>query len=126
MRRAFIIASALKPQMAARAVSESPRSIDLVVVSPTAVAREAAAIALGGRCVYRVEEPLLAPRAPGESGRDVLVRLARVLRGLTAFEAEAPLVVLDALDVLAAGVFVLDEQAVAHAVDDLERLLPLS
>jgi hypothetical protein len=125
MRRTFIIASALKPQTAARAAGEAPKPIDLVVVSPTPLAREAAAIAVGGRWVFTVEEPLLAPRAPAESGADVLARVARALRGLSAHEAAAPLVVLDALDVLGAGVFVLDEEGVARAADDLERLLPV-
>jgi hypothetical protein len=126
MRRTFIIASALEPQTAARVAAAAPKPIDLVVVSPTLLAREAAAIVVGGRWVFTVEEPLLAPRASAESGADVLARLARALRGLTAFEAAAPLVVLDALDVLGAGVFVLDEQGVARAADDLERLLAVS
>ena len=55
----------------------------------------------------------------------MLARLSRALRGLAAYEASAPLVVLDALDVLGAGVFVLDEEGVARAADDLERLLPV-
>jgi hypothetical protein len=122
MRRTFIIASALKPQTAARVAAEAPNPVDLVVVSPTPLAREAAAIAVGGRWVFTVDEPLLAPKAPGESGADVLARLARALRGLTAFEANAPLAVVDSLDVLGAGVFVLDEEGVARAADDLERL----
>ena len=125
MRRSFVIASALKPQTAARVAAQSPKPIDLLVVSPTPLAREAAAIAVGGRWVFTVEEPLLAPRAPAESGGDVLARLTRALRGLAAYEASAPLVVLDALDVLGAGVFVLDEEGVARAADDLERLLPV-
>ena len=125
MRRTFIITSALEPQGAARVAAEAPKPIDLLVVSPTPLAREAAAIAVGGRSVFTVEEPLLAPRVPAESGGDVLARLAHVLRGLAAYEADAPLVVVDALDVLGAGVFVLDAEAVAHAADDLERLLPL-
>jgi hypothetical protein len=36
---------------------------------------------------------------PGESGGDVLGRVGQALRGLQAFEAKAPLVVLDGLDV---------------------------
>jgi len=125
MRRTFVLASALKPQAAARAAAAAPTPIDLVVVSPTALAREAAAIAVGGRWVFTVEEPLLAPRAAAETGADVIARLARALRGLAAYDARAPLVVVDALDVLGAGVFVLDEQGVARAADDLERLLPV-
>ena len=99
---------------------------DLVVRSPSELAHQAAAIAVGGRWVFTVDEPLLAPRAPGESGADVLARLARVLRGLPAYEALAPLVICDGLDVLGAGVFALDEDRVAHWVDGVEGLLPLS
>jgi hypothetical protein len=126
MSRTFVITSAVEPQTAARAAAEAPHRIDLVVVSPTPLAREAAAIAVGGRWVFTVEEPLLAPRAPQETGADVLARLARALRGLPAYKADAPLVVLDTLDVLGAGVFVLDEEGIARAADDLERLLPLT
>ena len=84
MRRTFIIASALKPETAARVAAEAPKPVDLLVISPTSLAREAAAIAVGGRPVFTVEEPLLAPRVPAESGGDVLARLAHVLRGLSA------------------------------------------
>jgi hypothetical protein len=125
MERMFLLASALEPQATARVAAEFPHPIDLVVRSPSALAREAAAIAVGGRWVFTVAEPLLAPRVPGESGGDVLGRLAQALRGLQAFEAKAPLVVLDGLDVLGAGVFVLDEEGVMRCADDLERLLPL-
>jgi hypothetical protein len=96
------------------------------VTSPTERAREAAAVAVGGRWVFTVDEPLLAPRAREESGGDVLNRLAQALRGLHAFEAKAPLVVLDGLDVLGAAVFRLDEEGVMRYADDLERLVPLS
>ncbi len=125
MGRTFILASALKPEAAARAAAQAPQPIDLAVVSPTALAYEAAGLAVGGRWVDIVEEHLLAPRAPHESGNDVIARLACVLRSLSAFKAEAPLVVFDGLDVLGAGVFVLDEEAAVRFADDLERLLPL-
>jgi hypothetical protein len=123
--RTFILASALKPEAAARAAAEAPQPIDLAVVSPTALAREAAALAVGGRWVDTIDEHLLAPRAPGESGNDVVARLACVLRSLSAFKAEAPLVVCDGLDILGTGVFVLDEDGAVRLADDLERLLPL-
>ena len=54
MRRSFVIASALKPQTAARVAAQSPKPIDLLVVSPTPLARKAAAIAVGGRWVFTV------------------------------------------------------------------------
>jgi hypothetical protein len=73
-----------------------------------------------------VEEPLFASRADAESGADVLARLARGMRGLAALEAAAPLVVLESLDVLGAGIFTLDEDGLLRCADDLERLLPLS
>jgi hypothetical protein len=75
--------------------------------------------------VSSVEEPLLAARAPAESGADVLGRIARALRGMRAFDAEAPLIVLETLDVLGAGVFLLDEEGLLRAADVLERMLPI-
>lgn len=124
--RTFLLASALKPQTAARAAAEAAFPPDVVVRSPSALAREAAAIAVGGRWVLTIDEPLLAPRAPGESGGDVLGRLARVLRGLQAVDGHAPLVVCDRLDILGAGVFALDEEGLMRWADDLDqlRLLP--
>jgi hypothetical protein len=126
MGRTFLLASALKPQTAARAAAEAAHPPDVVVRSPSALAREAAAIAVGGRWVFTIDEPLLAPRAPGESGGDVLGRLARVLRGLQAVDGRAPLVVCDRLDILGAGVFALDEKGLMRCADDLDqlRLLP--
>jgi hypothetical protein len=126
MNRTFLLASALKPHAAARAAADAPDQIDLVVTSPSSVAREAAAIAVGGRWVFTIDEPLLAPRAPGESGADVLARLARALRLVTAFDAKAPLIVCDGLDVLGAGVFTLDERGAMRTADDLEQMLARS
>jgi broad specificity phosphatase PhoE len=125
MERIFLLAAASQAQSAARVASDLPTAIDLVVTSPSTLAREAAATIVEGRWVFTVDEPLLAQRAPGESGDDVLGRLAHALRGLLAFDAKAPLVVLDGLDVLGAGVFALDEEGVMHAADRLEGLLPL-
>ena len=125
MDRLFLLASASQAQAAARVAAELPSPIDLAVTSPSLRSREAAAIIVGERWVFTVDEPLLAQRAPGETGDDVLRRLAQALRGLQAFEAKAPLVVLDALDVLGAGVFALDEEGLRHAADALEGLLPL-
>ncbi|HZR95156.1 MAG TPA: hypothetical protein VFA56_05645 [Gaiellaceae bacterium] len=124
MSRTILLASALKPQAAARAAADAPEPIDLVITSPSAVAREAAAIAVGGRWVFTVDEPLLATRAAAESGADVIARLARALRLACAFDARAPLVVCDGLDILGAGVFKIDEAGVERFADDLERLLP--
>jgi hypothetical protein len=126
MRRTFVLASALKPQEAALVIGAAPEPIDLVVTSPSPLAREAAALAVGGRWVFTLDEPLLARRVAGESGGDVLARLAEALRGLRAFRAHAPLVVCDGLDILGAGVFVLDEPGVARLADDLEAGLPLA
>jgi hypothetical protein len=94
----------------------------MVVRSPSALAREAAAIAVGGRWVFTVDEPLLASRAPGESGGDVLGRLARVLRGVQALDVQAPLIVCDRLDILGAGLFALDEEGLMRCADDLDQL----
>src|SRR5512132_2704344 len=60
MGRTFLLASALKPQTAARAAAEAAYPPDVVVRSPSALAREAAAIAVGGRWVVTIDEPLLA------------------------------------------------------------------
>jgi hypothetical protein len=125
MARTYILVSALSPHAAARAVADRPEEIDLVVTSPSALAREAAMFAVQGRFVATVEEPLLAPRAPAESGADVLGRIARALRGMRALDADAPLVVFETLDVLGAGVFLLDEKGLMRAADMLERMLPI-
>jgi hypothetical protein len=125
MARTYILASALHPHTAARAVTDRPAQTDLVVTSPSALARDAATFAVQGRFVPTFEEPLFAPRAPAESGADVLGRIARGLRGLRAFDAEAPLVVFETLDVLGASVFQLDEEGLLRAADALERLLPV-
>jgi len=125
MGRTFLFVSAFERQAAAQAVAALPVRIDIAVTSPTDLAREAAAYAVGGRWVFTVDEPLLSARAAAESGADVLARLAQALRGLAAYEALAPLVVLESLDVLGAGVFTLDEAGLMRCADDLERLLPL-
>jgi hypothetical protein len=123
--RRFLLASAQAAESAARAAAEAPEPIDLVVTSPTALARQAVTVAVGGRWVFTVEEPLLAPRVPGESGDDVIARVAQALRGVSAYDASAPLVILDSLDILGASVLVLDEDGLARTADRLEALLPL-
>ena len=125
MGRTFLFVSAFERQAAAEAVEALPVRIDVAVTSPTDLARETATYAVGGRWVFTVDEPLLTPRAAAESGADVLARLAQAMRGLAAYEARAPLVVLESLDVLGAGVFTMDEAGLMHCADDLERLLPL-
>ena len=126
MDRTFLIAAAADPHGAAFAVSNAPTPPDLGVVAPSASARETAEFAVGGRWLRMIEEPLLASRVPHESGADVLARLAQALRGLPAFEANAPLVVLDGLDILGASAFLIDENGLAHLADALERALPVS
>jgi hypothetical protein len=123
--RRFLLASARAAESAARTAAESPEPIDLVVTSPTALARQAVTVAVGGRWVFTVEEPLLAPRVPGESGGDVIARVAQALRGVRAYDSSATLVICDSLDILGASVFVLDEDGLARAADRLEALLPL-
>ena len=126
MSRTFVVASALQPQAAARLAAELPVRTDLLVTSPTDLAREAAAIAVDGRWVFTVNEPLLAPRVPGESGADVLARLASALHGLRAYDCAAPLVICDGLDILGAGVFRFDEDRVLRWANVVQRLLPVS
>jgi broad specificity phosphatase PhoE len=72
-----------------------------------------------------VEEPLLAAQRPGESGDDVLWRVTRALRDLFVYDAAAPLVVVDGLDILGAAAFVLDKAAAIRLADHLNRALPL-
>ena len=125
MGRSFIFASALEPEAAARAVAASPQPPDLIVTSPSQLARETAAHAVDGRWVFTVGEPLLASRNPGESGDNVLWRVTRGLRDLLVYDARVTLVVVDGLDILGAGAFVLDEAAVMRLADDLDHALPL-
>jgi hypothetical protein len=124
MGRTFLFVSASERQAAADAVQGTPARIDLAVTSPTDLARETAAYAVDGRWVHTIDEPLLASRAAAESGADVLARLARAMRGLTAYEAQALLVVLESLDLLGAAIFALDEAGLMRCADDLEQLLP--
>jgi hypothetical protein len=125
MSRTFLFVSSFNPEAAGRAALDSPVAIDLAVISPSEAARETAGFALGGRWVFTVEEPLFVARAFAESGADVLARVAQAMRGLAAYEARAPLAVLDGLDLLGAGAFSLDEAGLLRAADDLERALSL-
>jgi hypothetical protein len=124
MERMFLLTSALEPRAAARVAAEFPHAIDLVSGarlrsrgrrrrSPSAGAGFSPSRSHCSRRVCRER-----------AASDVLGRLAEALRGLQAFEAKAPLVVLDGLDVFGAGVFVLDEEGVMRCADDLERLRP--
>jgi hypothetical protein len=125
MSRTFIIASATDAEAATRAVAFAAVVPDLCVVSPSAAARRAAAVAVGGRWVATVEEELLVEQVPGESGDDVLARLARALREITAYDARSPLIVCDRLDVFGATAFALDENGLFRLADGLERALPV-
>jgi hypothetical protein len=125
MTRSFLFVSSFDPVAARRAVLASPLEMDLAVISPSGAARETAGYAAGGRGVFTVEEPLLAAHAFAESGSDVLARLAQAMRGLAAYDARAPLVVVDGLDVLGASAFTLDEAGLMRSADDLERALVL-
>jgi hypothetical protein len=64
--------------------------------------------------------------APGRASLHVRdLPVAQALRGVRAYDASAPLVIFDSLDILGASVFVLDEDGLAQAADRLEALLPL-
>jgi hypothetical protein len=65
------------------------------------------------------------PEAACRAVSDVHARLAQAMRGLAAYDARAPLVVLDGLDVLGASAFTLDEPGLLPSADDLERAVPL-
>jgi hypothetical protein len=126
MDRTFIFASADRVEEAARVVAASPETVDIVITSPSGPAVEAGARMVGGRWVQVVEEPLLAARAEAEDDEAVLERLVQALRTLPAYAGRAPLVIFEALDVLGAGVFVLDEAGVERLAEDLERALPIA
>ncbi len=125
MGRSFIFASALESEAAARAVAASPQPPDLIVTSPSQLARETGARAVDGRWVFTVEESLLAARSPGESGDNVLWRMTRALRDLVVYDGGVTMIVVDGLDILGAGAFVLDEAAVVRLAEDLDHALPL-
>jgi hypothetical protein len=112
----------VRPEDARRTAAELPAPIDLVVTSPTELAQQAAARAVGDRWVFTHEEPLLAPRGSGESGGDVLARFAQTLRSVSACESSVSLVRCDTLDLLGGSTFVLDEKGLMHVVDALDQL----
>ncbi len=124
MARSVLFVSSFSPEAARQAVLNSGFDVDLAVISPSARARETAGFAVGGRWVFMLEEPLLAPHAFAESGADVLSRLAQALRAIDARDAQSLLVVVDGLDILGAAAFLLDEAGLIQAAEDVERLLP--
>jgi hypothetical protein len=123
--RSFIFASALEPEAAARAVAASPQPPDLIVTSPSQLARKTAARAIDGHWVFTVEEPLLAARRPGESSDNLLLRVTQGLRDLLVYDAGVTLIVVDGLDILGVATFVLGKTEVTRLADDLDRALPL-
>jgi hypothetical protein len=120
--RRFLLASAVRPEDASRTAAELPEPIDLVVTSPTELAQQAAASVVGDRWVFTLEEPLLAPRASGESGGDVLARFAQALRGVRARESSVSLVMCDTLDLLGGSTFLLDEKGLMRVAEALDQL----
>ena len=80
--------SADDPVAAAEAVADADSPPDICVVAPSWKAHATATTALRGRWIEMVEEPLFAQRGEGESGDDVLARLAQGLRGALALQAE--------------------------------------
>jgi broad specificity phosphatase PhoE len=125
MTRTFVLTSARDREGAARAVAAAPTLPDMCVTSPSREARETAAYAVGGRWVLTVDEPLLVARTPGESGADVLARLAQAFRVVHATDTTVALMVCDGLDVLGATSFVLDDAALLRLADDLDRAVSL-
>ncbi len=125
MSRTFFLISAADRQAAVRTVAAASVEPDICVISPSATARATAVFAVSGRRVFTLEEPLLAERSLGESGDDVLARLAQALRGISAYDAQCPLIVIDRLDILGATAFVLDETGLMGLADNLERALPV-
>ena len=101
--RRFLLASALRPEDARRSAAELPEPIGPCRHEPDRARAQAAASAVGDRWVF-IEEPLLAPRASGESGGDLLARLAKALRSVLARESSVSLVMCDTLDLSVGGV----------------------
>ena len=62
--RRFLLASALRPEDARRSAAELPEPIDLVVTSPTELARQAPSTAPLSPCAWSV----VSPRRSGNAG----------------------------------------------------------
>jgi broad specificity phosphatase PhoE len=123
--RTYLFVSALEPLAAAAAVWSAPAPPDLCVTSPSAQARATAAFAAAGHYLRRIDEPLLAARAPHESAADVAARYAEALRVLHALASTRTLVVVDELPLNGrGGPHELDDAALLHAAERIERELP--
>jgi hypothetical protein len=122
--RTFIFAPSNEPDRAAKAIAEAGVSPDLVLVAPSPAAGELAAAAVGGRYVLTIEEPLLAA-VPGGSGEEALDRLAQAMRVVQAYDARAPVVLWDRVEIFGTSCFTLEEAGLDRLADDLERALPL-
>jgi hypothetical protein len=121
MTASFLLVSSFYPKAARNAVRTAPFEVDLVAISPSQIAREAAEYAVGRRGLPTVEQPLLAGRALEETGPQVLARLGQALRELAVFETRATLVVIDGLDVLGASTFTLERPRPDRAARGLNR-----
>jgi hypothetical protein len=121
----YLFVSSFDPQAAERAVSMAPASPDLCVISPSTAARETALFAMSGRWIFKVEEPLLAARVPGESRVDVIARYAQALRGIRAYDTRSALVVCDEFRTLGRRPVGMDGNELMRAADDLESALPV-
>jgi hypothetical protein len=119
----YLFVSSFDPEAAEHAVSMTPASPDLCVISPSTAARETALFAMSGRWIFKVEEPLLAARVPCESGADVIARWAQALRDLRAYDTRSALVVCDELGTLGRRPLGMDGDALVRAAEALESAL---
>jgi hypothetical protein len=74
--RRFVLASAVRPEDARRSAAELPVPIDLVVTSPTELAQQAAAKAVGDRWVF-TSRSRCSPRALRVNRAGTWLRVSR-------------------------------------------------
>jgi hypothetical protein len=121
----YLFVSAMEPLVASEAVWSAAPPIDLCVAGPSDAARDAGLFACAGRPVRYVEEPLLAARRPDDDNVDFVARRADALRALYALDTRSALVVCDELPPNVRFPLLLDEAALLHAAEAIERHLPL-
>jgi hypothetical protein len=122
----YLFVSGTEPVGAAAALWDWPyRPPGLCVTSPTRQARATGAFACAGYFVPTIDEPMLAPRGPGESADDFAARFAEALRIVYAFAAQSVLVVCDRFPSGWEAPFCLDEEGLLRRAETIEHALTL-
>jgi hypothetical protein len=119
--RTYLLVAADQPLASAAAIKRCPTPPDLCVKSPSAAAALTASLAFEGRYVRTVDEPLLAARRTGESAADFEWRGADAFRVLYALDTRLAFVIFDALPNVRASWLLLDESALLHLAERIER-----